>query len=883
MMRKTAWLSACYLLGICLCLNAAALPDGWRAYLTGAAAEKAKCSVTAVKGGIKIVDNSHGAEAGVSRNFPVITGKHYKFTVSHTPEPLRGMEVTAYYGGKIHKRAGKALISPTGKTTVSFGPVPQGAERVTIFFYSMKPAINTTTIYGMEGEVSDKPFPQQQITYTPPARMAIKPQIFYVAPDGNDANPGTEAKPWKTLAQASTVTAGTTVLFKPGRYEGNMDITHSGTPEAPIIFRSEKPGQAVFTGGKSREYTVVIRDCHYVQLDGFRFDVKPGTRWLLVQDAWYCTVQNCHMELATVPNPIRCRNVHYSKFDNLKVFRSQARGSDRQVSGDMWNNDFVTHTVFSRIYFSRNGHRPLGIARTSSNNVVRDCVFDCRWGRNFEFFSTKNILVERCIITNSYEGSGSFDGRAKLFTIDGIFRYNLMIRNNSCPLIINAYRYKDSPMQMMRRSCLYFNTWHYNQDAAWQMVDMKTPDGSFMVQGNMVKNNIMSANNPADGTALLLTRNIAPDNCFRNNLLRGNAPGDKTIKWNWMQVDTYTPEAAEKDKPAQFSGNFDADPGFENPEKDNYRLKAASAAVDRAEPLTVATEDSSGIYLSVKDTRYFYDGYGIPGESGDTLMIGPDKVTAKVILNLPEEKILVLDRRVTVKKGDAVNLPYAGKAPDLGCFERGMETGPTTDPSQYRIEKMDTAVKTVINCTFEENSLEDWFYFWNHTRKANSSAKHDLTTAATGKGSWKVYYRPNSYGKKDGGSQLSTHIVPANWMIDRFPYLRFSYRVPKGVPVGVSIHETSMIGRAKNPPVVFLGGSPALSTQSKYTKYINMNLIPLIDDDKWHTVTVDVRAIRKHFPNVKMLSLCRFWTPAVNGKPGDCYWIDNFAIMPEKK
>ena len=87
--------------------------------------------------------------------------------------------------------------------------------------------------------------------------------------------------------------------------------------------------------------------------------------------------------------------------------------------------------------------------------------------------------MERCIITNSYEGSGSFDGRAKLFTIDGIFRYNLMIRNNSCPLIINAYRYKDSPMQMMRRSCLYFNTWHYNQDAAWQMVDMKTPDGSF--------------------------------------------------------------------------------------------------------------------------------------------------------------------------------------------------------------------------------------------------------------------------------------------------------------------------------------------------------------------------------------------------------------------
>ena len=882
MMSRKKWSAAFILLGIGILLNAAALPDGWNTYLSGAPQEKAKCSITAVKGGIKIVDGSPRAEAGARRTYPVTPGKHYRFTITHEPGAVNGVEMTAYYGGKISRRAGQAALAPNGTSTLQFGPVPAGAEKVTVFFYSMRPTVKTITLFQIKDEVSDKPFQNQPITYQPLQRKTIAREIFYISPDGQDSNPGTAAKPWKTLARAAAVPAGTTVIFKPGRYEGNMVITNSGTQEAPIIFRSEKPGQAVFTGGKNNEYAVTIRGSYHVQLDGFRFDVKPGTRWLLVQDAWYCTVQNCHMELATTPNPIRCRNVHYSKFDNLKVFRSQARGSDRQVTGDMWNNDFVTHTVFSRIYFSRNGHRPLGIARTSSNNVVRDCVFDCRWGRNFEFFSTKNILVERCIITNSYEGSGSFDGRAKLFTIDGIFRYNLMIRNNSCPLIINAYRYKDSPMQMMRRSCLYFNTWHYNQDAAWQMVDMKTPDGSFMVQGNMVKNNIMSANNPADGTALLLTRNIAPDNCFRNNLLRGNAPGDKTIKWNWKQVDTYTPEAAAKDKPAQFSGNFDADPGFENPEKDNYRLKAASAAVDRAEPLTVATEDSHGIYLSVKDTRYFYDGYGIPGEQGDLLMIGAEKKQARVVRNLAEEKILILDRAVTVKKGDTVNLVYSGKAPDLGCFERGMETGPTTDPSQYRIEKMDTAVKTVINCTFEENSLEDWFYFWNHTRKANSSAKHDLTTAATGKGSWKVYYRPNSYGKKDGGSQLSTHIVPANWMIDRFPYLRFSYRIPKGVPVGISIHETSMIGRAKNPPVVFLGGSPALSTQSKYTKYINMNLIPLIDDDKWHTVTVDVRAIRKHFPHVKMLSLARFWAPAVNGKPGDCYWIDDFTIMPNK-
>ena len=37
-------------------LYAAALPDGWRPFFTGPADAKAKCSVTAVKDGVKIVE-----------------------------------------------------------------------------------------------------------------------------------------------------------------------------------------------------------------------------------------------------------------------------------------------------------------------------------------------------------------------------------------------------------------------------------------------------------------------------------------------------------------------------------------------------------------------------------------------------------------------------------------------------------------------------------------------------------------------------------------------------------------------------------------------------------------------------------------------------------
>ncbi|MBR2641680.1 MAG: hypothetical protein IKD46_00995, partial [Lentisphaeria bacterium] len=58
MMSRKKWSAAFILLGIGILLNAAALPDGWNTYLSGAPQEKAKCSITAVKGGIKIVDGS---------------------------------------------------------------------------------------------------------------------------------------------------------------------------------------------------------------------------------------------------------------------------------------------------------------------------------------------------------------------------------------------------------------------------------------------------------------------------------------------------------------------------------------------------------------------------------------------------------------------------------------------------------------------------------------------------------------------------------------------------------------------------------------------------------------------------------------------------------
>jgi hypothetical protein len=70
---------------------------------------------------------------------------------------------------------------------------------------------------------------------------------FYVAPDGNDSNPGSLERPWKNLAAVSgrAFAPGDTVRFARGAsFSGCLEITVSGLPRKPITFTSFGEGPA---------------------------------------------------------------------------------------------------------------------------------------------------------------------------------------------------------------------------------------------------------------------------------------------------------------------------------------------------------------------------------------------------------------------------------------------------------------------------------------------------------------------------------------------------------------------------------------------------------------------------------------------------------------
>ena len=68
-------------------------------------------------------------------------------------------------------------------------------------------------------------------------------------PAASDDNPGTVAKPWKTIAKAAaTAQAGDTVLIHAGTYAESVSVKNAGTPDKPIVFKAYADDEVLMDG-----------------------------------------------------------------------------------------------------------------------------------------------------------------------------------------------------------------------------------------------------------------------------------------------------------------------------------------------------------------------------------------------------------------------------------------------------------------------------------------------------------------------------------------------------------------------------------------------------------------------------------------------------------
>jgi hypothetical protein len=79
---------------------------------------------------------------------------------------------------------------------------------------------------------------------------ALSASVFYVSPSGDDANPGTRAKPWKTLQHAAErAKPGMTVNLRGGTYCQTLDLKASGDAQRGFITFRSQPGETAVVDG----------------------------------------------------------------------------------------------------------------------------------------------------------------------------------------------------------------------------------------------------------------------------------------------------------------------------------------------------------------------------------------------------------------------------------------------------------------------------------------------------------------------------------------------------------------------------------------------------------------------------------------------------------
>ena len=363
-----------------------------------------------------------------------------------------------------------------------------------------------------------------------------------------------------------------------------------------------------------------------------------------------------------------------------------------------------THTGFQKDY-------KLSMYVVCQNNIV-----DNHFGGGI-YIGGQYVLIQNNLIYHAGHQVDYVKTALYVSGTDAIHRNNIMVAANYEDKGPNAFLPK--PRQSVYQQAVYLGgftyggishnlTGHrlYNNVAyrsGWAALYIPEVQGT-KVRNNIFKNNIFFENNvrhkgagepehAASPPAELLFYGFAVQegyfnqfpfgNCFFNNIIKSAKASDPSL------VGFMSPgigEAFEKslkqvetDYPWGFANNIEKDPQFvapapkpavlmtENFDTDNYRLTAGSPAINAGADLTTVIKAGVNVTkVYVEDARYFCDGFGLI--QGDPVKIGRNAI-ARIVKADYENNELTLSKPVTVKAGDAVNLPYNGTSPDIGAYQ----------------------------------------------------------------------------------------------------------------------------------------------------------------------------------------------------------------------
>jgi len=127
--------------------------------------------------------------------------------------------------------------------------------------------------------------------------------VYFVAPDGNDSNPGTEPKPWQTITKAArTLTAGDTVYIRNGIYKEQVVPERSGAEGRYVTYRAYEGEEPVIDGSEinlpqGKRGLFYIKEKEFIRVIGLTIiNAGPGEEagGIMIRSSGNIIVSNNH-------------------------------------------------------------------------------------------------------------------------------------------------------------------------------------------------------------------------------------------------------------------------------------------------------------------------------------------------------------------------------------------------------------------------------------------------------------------------------------------------------------------------------------------------------------------------------------------------------------
>ncbi|MGI6610894.1 MAG: right-handed parallel beta-helix repeat-containing protein [Limnochordia bacterium] len=763
------------------------------------------------------------------------------------------------------------------------------------------------------------------------------PSTFYVSPDGNDQQAGSLEAPWATLTHAAAqAIPGDTVLLLPGVYHGTLRPTRSGTAAAPITFRALERRTAQLVGEYGSAYALQLSHVEHIHIEGLHIKpMSTQGRWLLVDGSKHIRITDALMEDASGSMPFLINNSEQVQVRD-SVIRRYVGHNMARVSHSKWvlfEGNAISRTGHSPLQFYPVGSNQYVVVRDNVFHPAWGRAFEFFATQDLLFEG--NIVTNSYDGGRSASSNAKILSRRGIFRFNRVFRnwggpisaspgtewqfrgirlyHNVFDGNLEYGLSgsVSAANVGDVKYvnNVFSRNDVHGN--HCQVQFTGTGSPEANPQGELEPRIRFLNNVVIAQDPSIEATIGFGSHSLAVDTV-------------ESDSWGQLSM---------SNRAVHFAGNLAVDPRFVDETQYNHALATDSPLLDSGRFLTSAVGTGEGRVLPVEDAGFFYDGFGIEGEVGDLIAIGRAEKTARVVKVDRTRNELTLDRSVRWDDGAPVSLPWGGDGPDIGVYEYGPHGRPSVqimtdpfiaepgeevrlhvvllgidDPVEIRwqlgdgtmavgaelrhryAESYDYPIRVrvttasgdihrgtgyvvveapraiddpLLHSTFDADDA-DWWWNWKSYRPTPTDWERELDPVSRN-GALRI--------SNPGGGTLPVKLAPAEWDIDRYPWIYLRYRVLPGTPIGIYLDAfRSMSGAGQRMWV-------AATASQRSTRSGQSMPYELIDDGEWHTLLMDARLMREQFPDVQVLQ--RLGIEALSAsKQGDTYWLDEAAILP---